>query len=639
MCGIFGVLWHEKESIPDTCRLKQTARLLQHRGPDNTGVYADVGVGLVHTRLSLLDLAARSNQPFWDKQKRYCLVYNGEIYNFKELRVELEQSAIQFRTTSDTEVLLEWLINRGVEATIAKLEGMFAFALYDSVEKTFVLARDRFGIKPLFIYDEDDAFVFASEIGAMRPWIKFKPDLLSISSFLQGFSGPTRGYTFFEDIKFLDPGGTVKIRRGEGARYNRLFAVDDLWRREETEELKRLRPDQLVDRVDELLHKSVKSQLFADAPVGALCSGGLDSSILMALASKYHNNLAIFHANVVGPLSEYEAAAHLAKHLKIELKSVEVHDQDFIDRMPEVIEHYSHPFYPNAHSAPFLMVSQLVRSNNVKAILSGEGADECYLGYSWLAPTNIQKWLNFRKMAVRSMRVTTKESADPIKSRYWGPVIVGGSHGDTQAELMTALHNRFEVANETMESRSRVFGSNNTRDDHSVLKSLDLLNYNLRSLLHRNDSMGMAASIESRFPFLDTELVKLALNMPYKYKIRFSPSSFDRNHVFFRDKWILRKVGDRYLPRALSQREKKPFPVNAYSPRRMHISPRFFENSHIGELFGLSSHQTKYLTEKATHDLKLKLTQLEVWSHVCLNDRGKEAIKRRLMDHISVISS
>jgi asparagine synthase (glutamine-hydrolysing) len=151
--------------------------------------------------------------------------------------------------------------------------------------------------------------------------------------------------------------------------------------------------------------------------------------------------------------------------------------------------------------------------------------------------------------------------------------------------------------------------------------------------------MGMAASIESRFPFLDTELVKLALNMPYKYKIRFSPVSFDKSHPFFRDKWILRKVGERYLPRNLSQREKKPFPVNAYSPRRMRISPRFFENSHIGEIFGLSSSKTRFLIEKATHDLKLKLIHLEVWSHVCLNDFPKETINRRLTDHISVISA
>jgi hypothetical protein len=127
--------------------------------------------------------------------------------------------------------------------------------------------------------------------------------------------------------------------------------------------------------------------------------------------------------------------------------------------------------------------------------------------------------------------------------------------------------------------------------------------------------------------------------MPYKYKIRFSPMSFDRSHPFFIDKWILRKVGERYLPRILSQREKKPFPVNAYSPRRMRISPRFFENSHIAELFGLSSTETKYLIEKASHDLKLKLTHLEVWCHVCLKDLPKESIEGRLTDHISVTSA
>jgi asparagine synthase (glutamine-hydrolysing) len=162
MCGIFGVIWHGSADVPDEHRLQRTARLLRHRGPDDTGIYADRGIGLVQTRLSLLDLSPRSNQPFWDKQRRYCLVYNGEIYNFKELRVEMEQQGIQFTTTSDTEVLLEGLINCGVEATLPKLEGMYAFALYDSLEKSLTLARDPFGIKPLFIYNGDYAFIFTS---------------------------------------------------------------------------------------------------------------------------------------------------------------------------------------------------------------------------------------------------------------------------------------------------------------------------------------------------------------------------------------------------------------------------------------------------------------------------------------------
>src|SRR5215204_547700 len=312
MCGIFGILWHNTEDIPDAARLKQTAKLLHHRGPDDFGIYSEPGVGLVHTRLALLDLNPRSNQPFWDRSGRYALVYNGEIYNFAELRTELEQQGIQFRTTSDTEVLLEALLKWGADAALPRFEGMFAFGLYDKTEKSFLLARDRFGINPLFVYDTGRAFLFASEIGAIRPWIDFKPDPIAISGYLYGFSGPTRGFTFFEGVKFLDTGGIAKITRNAPAEYRRFFALSDFVDPAETERLHRTTPLQLVDEVDEILNDSVRSQLIADAPVGALCSGGIDSSIILAMAAPHHNNLAIFHANVVGPISEFEAASRLA---------------------------------------------------------------------------------------------------------------------------------------------------------------------------------------------------------------------------------------------------------------------------------------------------------------------------------------
>ena len=213
MCGILGILDHRNNVTPDDTLLKQSGYLLDHRGPDNCGVFASEGIGLVHTRLSLIDLNPRSHQPFWDKSGRYTLVYNGEIYNFKELRSELESQGIQFRTTSDTEVLLEWLLAHPKGKALERLEGMFAFALYDKLEESLFLGRDRFGIKPLFIFDGDDRFIFASEIKAMRPWIAFEPDLLSISSFLFGFGGPTKGHSFFRDIKILAPGSTVEVRK------------------------------------------------------------------------------------------------------------------------------------------------------------------------------------------------------------------------------------------------------------------------------------------------------------------------------------------------------------------------------------------------------------------------------------------
>ena len=198
-------------------------------------------------------------------------------------------------------------------------------------EGSLALARDRFGIKPLYVHDQDDAFVFASEVRALRPWIRFEPDMLSISSYLYGFGGPTSGYSVYKNVTIVPPGTVVVIRPGRRACYRRFWRVQDFWNSEEVARLKALKPSQIVDEVEERLFESVRMQLLADAPVGVLCSGGLDSSVITAMASRIHNNLAIFHANVVGPLSELDAATEVARHLKLDLKAVEVLDQDSID--------------------------------------------------------------------------------------------------------------------------------------------------------------------------------------------------------------------------------------------------------------------------------------------------------------------
>lgn len=644
MCGIFGIIRHKVNGIPEEHLLKETARLLHHRGPDSEGIYSEPGIAFVHTRLSLLDLNPRSNQPFWDKHRRYCLVYNGEIYNFKELQAELERDGVEFRTTSDTEVLLESIIHRGINETLQKLEGMFAFAFYDRVEKTLFLARDRFGIKPLFIYDEDDAFIFASEIQAMRPWIKFEPDQLSISSFLLGFAGPTKGHSFFKHVKFLPPGTQITIILGKKTQYQQVLTIKEIWNQSEEELLHRLKPNQIVDKVDELLFDSVRKQLIADAPVGALCSGGLDSSIIVAMASKIHNNLAIFHANVMGPQSEYDAAAILAKHLKLELNTVEVQDQDFIEKFPEVMRHFGHPFWIITSSVPFLMVSKLVRSCGVKAVLSGEGADECFLGYNFLTPDIRMAWnrpkVAFRWLAGKALRQLRIRSG---LSKTFSQFVMGFSpySSISQVELiqkntrlpdlLMGLQNRFEVILETEDLLAGLQRNPGVSNGLSQIKSLDLMNYNLRMGLHRNDSIAMTASIEARFPFLDTEFVRLSVNLPYRMKIRFPSFNSNGSGNLVKNKWVLRKVADRYLPREISQGKKKSFNTDHYS--NLKIAANFFENSFIAELFDLSSRGIKYLIEQAPHSLLLKLMHLEVWGHVCLNDLPNEDIIRKLMTH------
>jgi asparagine synthase (glutamine-hydrolysing) len=644
MCGIFGILQHHSDCIPDQHYVETSARLMHHRGPDHQGVFVDEGIGLAHTRLSLLDLYPRSNQPFWDRGERYCLVYNGEIYNYRELRSELEEQGIKFRTAGDTEVLLECLIQYGMEAALPRLEGMFAFALYDRCERLLRVARDRFGIKPLYVYDQEDSFIFASEIRAMRPWIRFEPDLLSISSYLQGLpdhrqQGPVKGFSFYKHIKIVAPGTLATVQRGNRARYKRFFSLGEFWDVGESDRLKRLKPTQAVDEVEAMLLKSVKTQLLADAPVGALCSGGVDSSIVVAMASKFHNNLAIFHADVIGPTSEYEAAAALAKHLRLDLKTVKVVDPDSIEMMPEVMAHYGYPYTLHPHSVPFLMVARLARSNGVKAILTGEGSDECYIGYPW-AIVDVRDFI--RGLPVRTYHAFPRLMKLLLRRNYRGLIGEIRALGPKPCRLykpsayapMTSLQYRFERELEHEEICGHVQRLARRPIDDNDITSLDLMSYLLRTLLHRNDCLGMAASLEARFPFLDSGLVKLAVNIPYRYKVRFSPSVLEAEHLFLRDKWVLRKVAERYLPLALAHRKKRGFPISAHA--RMDIPTDFFEQSLVADLFDLDRRAMRYLANHADRELQRRLLHLEVWAHVCLHDTPRNTILAKLRKHVRV---
>ena len=211
---------------------------------------------LVHTRLSLLDLSERSRQPFWDDQGRYALAYNGEIYNFKELRAQLERQNVTFRTTSDTEVLLQMLIHRGFDQTLAVVEGMYAFAFYDRHTHTLTLARDRFGIKPLYVCHHNGAFLFSSSIAAFRPWLTFEPDLLSIVDYLQGSGGPHAGHSFYKGIHIVEPGAVIAVSADGTVSSRYHFRLGDLWDADLAEELAGLSPRQVVDRTSKCFSKA-----------------------------------------------------------------------------------------------------------------------------------------------------------------------------------------------------------------------------------------------------------------------------------------------------------------------------------------------------------------------------------------------
>jgi asparagine synthase (glutamine-hydrolysing) len=621
MCGIFGIAFADATTAPSQERLLRSAALLGHRGPDSFGVHAEPGLAFAHARLSLLDLSERGKQPFWDPSGHYCLVYNGEVYNFKELRAELERDGVVFRTTTDTEVILQHLIRYGADATLPRLEGMFAFAFYDRRRRHLLLARDRFGIKPLSIYRDGERFVFASEIKAMRPWVELRPNTLSISSYLFGWGGPTMNACFYEGVQIVPPGSVVRLDLGGEPTTTRLMPLTSMLDPAQAERLRGLDANQVVDLVDAQLQRAVDQMLFADAPVGALCSGGVDSSVIMAMAARKHGNLAIFHANVKGPSSELDAATALSRHLKLDLKHVDVVDQDFVDGLPDVLAHYEHPITYHPNSVPFLQVARLVRRHGVKAVLSGEGSDECFLGYQYLSR---EPWVAFLRRQRR--RAGSLFRRIPLLGR------LARLEEAPPPSLVVGLLNGFERDVDEAQLRAeyaRRFG----KVDWNI-RTLFQLSYHLRTLLHRNDCLGMAASIEARFPFLDERVVETAINLRHDVKIRFSPTTFEKSHPFVRDKWVVRKVAERYLPRELSHRKKVGFPTSAF--QRMTIAPSLFDHGFVADLFRLGHVETRFLFDHADHALRVRLLMLEIWAAVNLAATDRDAIVSRMREHVTI---
>jgi asparagine synthase (glutamine-hydrolysing) len=347
------------------------------------------------------------------------------------------------------------------------------------------------------------------------------------------------------------------------------------------------------------------------------------------MASRVHRDLTIFHANVVGKTSECEAAQALAKHLGVNLRVIDVEDRDFIEGLPEVMRHYEQPFTFHPESIPYQIVCRLVQEHGHKAVLSGEGADELFLGYAASVPT-LRKllWRTYYSgpFAAGGFRLLRRSRSPGVRR--------GFALSDADRGLVRGLHNRFERDQDVDGIRAACIEQVGKAAYERQWSTLHQLAYGLRTLLHRNDTLGMASSVEARFPYLDSRLVKLVVNLPYRCKVRPVPAICDRLHPFVRDKWILRKVAGRYLPRSLSRRTKRPFPTNAF--QRMQIDSQVFAHSFIAELFGLTAANLRYLTEHAGRGLKMRLLHLDVWGQVCLHNTPSDVVANRLHARLRV---
>ena len=600
MCGIAGI-FNESGTQVDRGALENMGRTIEHRGPDNFGVVTDGHVGMSHSRLSILDLSDLANQPY--RNENYILSYNGEIYNYRELRRGLEEErGIKFRTTSDTEVLFHLLINHGIERCLSEIRGMFAFSFYDKQRDELILARDRLGIKPLYYTSRGTNFYWASEMKALAKHLDLAPDPTKTLLSASGSGERSRRNTLFDGVYAVEPGSYLRIAaRGAIDRRTYYRPIDD-FDLDYHRELNGLSRSAVVSEFRRLFTGSVQRMMISDAPMGGFVSGGVDSSLIVAVAKDTHPDIQLFTSNVVGALSEYEDACHVSKHINRKLSESRFEPEMFIRDWVETTYFYESPIVVHTNSVPLAHVARVARDAGVKAVLTGEGSDELFLGYPRLLARRYDRLALLPDTVLKSIYKLV-----PGLTEYLFP-----NHKKSLMNFIGGLAQNFEA--ERLDQDDEKFASLDKRGQAEQKMTIRMLNEHLITLLHRNDRMGMMRSIEARFPFLDEDVVKFGINLPSKFKIGLSTRFHDYKHPFLIDKWIVRKLAESYLPERIVY--KKKFGFGMMGHKYVKLKSDFFKNGWLAGNLKLDSNAIDHLVTAQDPYFVAKLASVEIFGRI-----------------------
>jgi asparagine synthase (glutamine-hydrolysing) len=584
MCGIAGFVSSapEQELRAQACRM---AGQLAHRGPDDSGLWVDAeaGIAMGFRRLAILDLSPAGHQPMTSSNGRYVIVFNGEVYNFADLRNDLESQGHTFRGHSDTEVMLEAVSEWGLEAAVKKFVGMFAFALWDKRERVLNLVRDRLGIKPLYCGWQGKTFLFGSELKALRVHPAFSPEINrgALALYLRHGYIP-QPYSIYQGIWKLPPGHILSLRAGAQpasglAGTARYWSAAEVYAAGAADPFRGSAPE-AVEQLDRVLRESIRLRMIADVPLGAFLSGGIDSSTVVALMQA-QSTRPVKTFTIGFHEQEFNEAAHakaVAAHLGTDHTELYVTPREALDVIPKLPTLYDEPF-GDSSQIPTYLLSALTRPH-VTVSLSGDGGDELFGGYTRYAHARkfwgLARWLPYtsRSALARLIRVCEPATYDrlfgglaPLLPRLARPSSVG-DRAYRLAEIM-AVKNPEELYHNLISYWRRpaevVLGASEPptiltqpsdwarpADLGRRLMYLDLVTYLPEDILAKVDRASMGVSLEARVPILDHRVVEFAAHIPTSMKIRSGQA-----------KWLLRQVLYRYLPGKLIERPKMGFGV------------------------------------------------------------------------------
>ena len=578
MCGLTG-FWDRRRrtSGDDLVRIAgHMSETLQLRGPDDAGAWADAEHGLVlgFRRLAIVDLSPAGHQPMRSADGRFAVAYNGEIYNYRELRAELEESGVRFKGASDTEVMLEGFSRWGVDATVQRLNGMFAIALWDRAEATLHLVRDRLGIKPLYWAQFGSLFLFGSELKALRAHPECKPEInqSAVSAYLR-FGYVPAPHTVYRGVHKLEPGRILKLApdavdpairsywdsadAARNGRANRFAGTDT----------------DAVDQLEALLRDAVGRQMEADVPLGAFLSGGVDSSTVAALMQAQSSRpVRTFTIGFEDPAyNEAEIARSVAAHLGTAHTEVRVTADDARAVIPRLPEMYDEPFADSSQIPTFLL-SEMTR-RQVTVALSGDGGDELFAGYSrYVIAANLWSRIERIPSPLRSaVSAGAGFAASPSLNRLLeraprafglklssgrleklGGLLRSAGPDDLYCRLLSQWRpgELMPVVPEAAHPLLDNTASGVVPDFSERMRFQDLRTYLPDDILTKVDRASMAVSLEARVPLLDHRVVEFAWRLPAHLLVREGTT-----------KWLLRQVLYRHVPRALVERPKMGFSV------------------------------------------------------------------------------
>ena len=566
MCGITGYISINKPITHSDGYLKAAVNTLNRRGPDHMGFYRDENCELGHARLSIIDTSSEANQPMKDKSGRYIIIFNGEIYNFKAIKKQLLEKGYQFATKSDTEVVLYSYIEYG-EKCIEKFNGFFGFCVYDSQEKEYFLARDRFGIKQLYYSNNENYLIFGSELKSILSYpIDKTLDRDSLNMFFR-YNYIPAPYSILKSCKKLMPGECIKIKNNKitiEKYYDYYINSTQSTDSYETAQIK----------IEELLYSSVESRMVSDVPLGTFLSGGVDSSVVSLIASRLKKELNTFSIGFPDePLfDESIYAEKVAKHIGSKHHTFQLTNDKLYQNLEEILDYMDEPFADSSAINVYLLSKKT--KEHVTVALSGDGADELFSGYNKHAALLFADQQNLKNYLIKNMGYVFNNFPSSRNSKI-------GNLGRKLSKLSTGLKlnptDRYEEWASFMNKKSI---SSLTQNQQTInpIKGYNFKSFNdylyadfnlvlANDMLKKVDLMSMGNSLEVRTPFLDHQLVEYVFSLPHSYKIDSSSR-----------KKILKDTFKKDLPKQVFERKKHGFEVPLEKWFKNQLSPYLKEH-------------------------------------------------------------